>query len=116
MILLLCKEIEDPPGKIGKMGPVGSRGEIGARGEKGDKGDAGGVGQQGYIGPQGSTDPRGVQGAKGDVELVVSKVLLECKDLLVILVDKANVARMKTKVFKVLLELKAIVVNEVNVV
>ena len=50
------------------------------------------------------------------MELLVSKVLLECKDLLVLLVDKANVVRKEAKVFKVLLELKAIVVNEVNVV
>ena len=47
------------------------------------------------------------------MELLVS-ILLECKDLLILLVDK-NVARKETNVFKVLLELKAIVVNEVNV-
>ena len=70
---------EGPPGKICKMGPVG----IGARGS---------VGQQGPTGPQGSTGPRCVQGAKGYVELLVSKVLLECNDLSVLLVDKANVA------------------------
>ena len=50
------------------------------------------------------------------MELLVSKVLLEYKDRLVLLVDKANVARKDTKVFKVLLELKVIVVTEVNVV
>ena len=53
---------------------------------------------------------------KGCVELVVSKVLLECKDLLILLVGKANVALKETWVFKVLLELKAFVVNEVSVV
>ena len=52
---------------------------------------------------------------KDYVELLVSKVLLEYKDLLVLLVDKANVARKETKVFKVLLAVKAIVVNEVSV-
>ena len=50
------------------------------------------------------------------MELLVSKIFLECMDLLVLLVNKANVARRETKVFKVLLELKANVVNEVNVV
>ena len=59
---------------------------------KWDKGGTVGVGQQGPISPQGSTGPSDVQGAKGDVELVVSKVLLESKDLLVLLGDKANVA------------------------
>ena len=107
---------EGPSGKIGEMGPVGSRGEIGVCGEKGDNGDTGGVGQQGPIGPQGSTGRRGVQGAKGLHGVVVSKVLLECKDLLVLLVGKVNVAQKETKVFKVLLELEVIVVNTVSMV
>ena len=53
---------------------------------------------------------------KGYVELLVSKVLLECNDLLVQLVYKANVVWKDTMVPNVLLEIKAIVVNEVNVV
>ena len=53
---------------------------------------------------------------KGYVELLVFKVLLECKDLCVRLVNTANVVRKDTKVPNVLLEIKAIVVNEVNVV
>ena len=52
----------------------------------------------------------------GYVELLVSKVLLECKDLLVQLVYKANIDQKDTMVLKVLLENKVIVVNEVNVV
>ena len=53
---------------------------------------------------------------KGNVELLVSMVLLEFKDLLVQLVNRANVVRKGTMVPKVLLEIKAIVINEVNVV
>ena len=52
---------------------------------------------------------------KGCVELLVSTVLLECKDLLVQLVNKVNVVRKETMVFNVWLEIKAIVVNDVNV-
>ena len=77
---------------IGKMGPVGSRDGIVARGEKGDKGDTGGVGQQGAIGPQYSTDQEVYTMLNDFAETLVSKVLLECKDLLVLLVCKANVA------------------------
>ena len=51
--------------------------------------------------------------ARVELEHVVKN---ETREILVLLVDKANVARKETKVFKVLLELKAIVVNEVNVV
>ena len=51
---------------------------------------------------------------KGCVELLVFKVLLECKDLLVQLVYKANVDRKATMVLKVLLENKVNVVNVVN--
>ena len=93
------------------MGPVG----IGACGEKGDKGDTAGVVQRRLVGPQGSTDPRD-KVLKDYVELLVSKVLLEYKNLFVLLVENANMAQKETKVFKVLLELKAIVVNEVNMV
>ena len=52
----------------------------------------------------------------GYVELLVFKVLLECKDLLAQLVYKMNVDHRVTMVFKVLLEIKVIVVNELNVV
>ena len=82
---------EGPPGKIGKIGPVGSRGGIGARGENGDKGDTCADGQQGPIGPQGSTS-KVYKVLKDYVELLVSEVLLECNELLVLMVDKANVA------------------------
>ena len=50
------------------------------------------------------------------MELPVSKVLLECNDLLIQLVYKANVIREGTMLSKVLLEINAIVMNEVNVV
>ena len=51
------------------------------------KGDTGGVGQRQVVRVQ------EVHKVLMDyVELLVSKVLLECKDLLVLLLDKANVA------------------------
>ena len=88
-------------GDSGDKGPVGNRGstgkrrvegpEVGSRGGIG-QGDTGVVGPQGPIGPQCSPGPRGVQGAKHYVELLVSKVVLEWKDLLVLLVDTVNVA------------------------
>ena len=49
-------------------------------------------------------------------ELLVSKVLLECKDLLVQQVCKVTVHPKNTMVLKVFLENKAITVNEVNMV
>ena len=75
---------EGPPGYIGKMEPVGSKGDIGARGEKGDKGDFGGVHEVVQV-------QEVCKVLKGYVELLVSNVLLECKDRLVQLVYKANV-------------------------
>ena len=43
-------------------------------------------------------------------------VLLECKDLLARMVQMVNVASKGPMVFKVLLEIKVIAANEVNVV
>ena len=53
---------------------------------------------------------------KCNVELLVSEVLLECKDLLVQVVYKVSLDHRGNNVFQVLLEIKVIVVNEVNVV
>ena len=94
------------------MGPVG---DIGARGEKGDKG-----GTRGVVNKDLSVhDVVQVQEVckvlKGYVELLVSKVLLECKDLLVQLAYKAKVDQKGTMILNVLLENKAIVLNEVYV-
>ena len=101
-------------------------GEIGACGEKVDNGDTGGIGQQGPIGPRGSTSPRGVQGAKGlcgvagiqgYVELLVFRVMWSCWYARFFWRARKAIADQKdTMVPKVLLEKKAIMVNEVNVV
>ena len=107
---------EGPPGKIVKIGPVGSKGEIGAPGEKGDKGETGDVGQQGFIGPRGCTGPTGVQGVKGLRGFPGIQGPFGVQGPVGSTDELVNVVRKETMVSKVLLRMKAIVVNEVNVV
>ena len=98
-----------PPGKIAKFGlpgPIGSKGSVGARGEKGDKGDAGGIGPQGLLGPRGSTGLRGVRGVGGVRGVAGPDGLRGPAGGKTIMDDKDPF------VFKVLLEIKVIVVNE----
>ena len=76
--------------------------------------DAGGVGQQGPIGPQGSTGPRGVQGAKGLRGVAGTQGPLAVQGY--VGANGVNVDHKGPMVFKVFLEIKVMVVNEVNVV